>query len=87
MAIRCALADQVVLFKRLAAPGGREFGMHATFMAKPIAEHAGSSMHLHMSVVDEATATICLPAKTEPTRRRSASSSAGCRNTCPRSRR
>jgi glutamine synthetase len=29
--------------------------MHATFMAKPIAAQAGSSMHLHMSVVDEKT--------------------------------
>ena len=47
------LADQVVLFKRLARQAAGEFGMHATFMAKPIAEHAGSSMHLHMSVVDE----------------------------------
>ena len=49
------LADQVVLFKRLARQAAREHGMHATFMAKPIAEHAGSSMHLHMSVVDEAS--------------------------------
>jgi len=32
--------------------------MHATFMAKPIAEHAGSSMHLHMSVVDEAGSNL-----------------------------
>lgn len=48
------LADQVVLFKRLARQAAREHGMHATFMAKPIAEHAGSSTHLHMSVVDEA---------------------------------
>ena len=81
------LADQVVLFKRLARQAAREHGMHATFMAKPIAEHAGSSMHLHMSVVDEATATICLPTRTAPTARRSAISSAACRNTCPRSRR
>ena len=49
------LADRVVLFKRLARQAAREHGMHATFMAKPIAEHAGSSMHLHMSVVDEAS--------------------------------
>ena len=32
--------------------------MHATFMAKPIAAQAGSSMHLHMSVVDEAGNTL-----------------------------
>ena len=52
------LADQVVLFKRVARQAAREHGMHATFMAKPIAEHAGSSMHLHMSVVDQAGSNL-----------------------------
>lgn len=48
------LADQVLLFKRIARQAAQEHGMHATFMAKPIAEQPGSSMHLHMSVVDDA---------------------------------
>ena len=62
------LADKVLLFKRLAARRRRKIGMHATFMAKPIAEQAGSSMHLHMSVVDEARNTLfagCDDADTE----------------------
>ena len=46
------LADQVLLFKRLVREAAREHGLAATFMAKPIAEQASSSMHLHMSVVD-----------------------------------
>ncbi|MDX8454867.1 glutamine synthetase family protein [Mesorhizobium sp. VK9D] len=49
-----ALADKVLLFKRLARQAAQASGMHATFMAKPIAAQAGSSMHLHMSIVDEA---------------------------------
>ncbi|MES0057322.1 glutamine synthetase family protein [Mesorhizobium sp. M0078] len=49
------LADQVLLFKRLTRQAAQQSGMHATFMAKPIAAQAGSSMHLHMSVVDETT--------------------------------
>nr|WP_292450098.1 glutamine synthetase family protein [Mesorhizobium sp.] len=52
------LADKVLLFKRMARQAAQEGGMHATFMAKPIAAQAGSSMHLHMSVVDEAGKTL-----------------------------
>ena len=48
-----ALADKVLLFKRMARQAAQAGGMHATFMAKPIAAQAGSSMHLHMSIVDE----------------------------------
>ncbi|MER8957393.1 glutamine synthetase family protein [Mesorhizobium sp. M0701] len=48
------LADKVLLFKRMTRQAAQEGGMQATFMAKPIAAQAGSSMHLHMSVVDEA---------------------------------
>jgi len=49
------LADQVLLFKRQVRQAARDHGMAATFMAKPIAEQASSSMHLHMSVVDAAS--------------------------------
>ena len=42
----------MLLFKRLVREAAREHGLAATFMAKPIAEQASSSMHLHMSVVD-----------------------------------
>jgi glutamine synthetase len=46
------LADQVVLFKRIARRAAQEHGVHATFMAKPIDAQAGSAMHLHVSLVD-----------------------------------
>jgi len=49
-----ALSDKALLFKRMARQAAQASGMHATFMAKPIAAQAGSSMHLHMSIVDEA---------------------------------
>ncbi|RWO12003.1 MAG: glutamine synthetase [Mesorhizobium sp.] len=52
------LADKVLLFKRMTRRAAQQYGMHATFMAKPIAAQAGSSMHLHMSVVDEAGNTL-----------------------------
>ena len=48
------LADQVVLFKRIARKAAAEQGMNITFMAKPMADQAGSAMHLHVSVVDAA---------------------------------
>jgi len=52
------LADQVVMFKRIARKAALQSGMQATFMAKPIDDHAGSSMHLHVSVVDLAGETL-----------------------------
>ncbi|RWP40824.1 MAG: glutamine synthetase [Mesorhizobium sp.] len=52
------LADKVLLFKRMTRRAAQDNGMHATFMAKPIAAQAGSSMHLHMSVIDEAGNTL-----------------------------
>lgn len=45
------LADQVMLFKRIARQAALESGVNLTFMAKPIASQAGSSMHLHLSLV------------------------------------
>lgn len=52
------LADQVVLFKRIARKAAAEQGMNITFMAKPMADQAGSAMHLHVSVVDAAGANL-----------------------------
>lgn len=48
------LADQVVMFKRIARKAAAERGMGITFMAKPMADQAGSAMHLHVSLVDSA---------------------------------
>jgi glutamine synthetase len=46
------VADQAFLFKVAAKEVALRHGMHAVFMAKPIAGQPGSSMHLHQSVVD-----------------------------------
>jgi glutamine synthetase len=47
-----ALADQVFLFKRTLRNAALKHGIYATFMAKPMANEPGSSMHIHQSVVD-----------------------------------
>ncbi len=46
------VADQAFLFKYAAKELALKHGLNAVFMAKPIAGAAGSSMHLHQSVVD-----------------------------------
>ena len=46
------LADQVFLFKRTVREVAIRHEMHATFLAKPMAEDAGSALHIHQSVVD-----------------------------------
>ncbi len=46
------LADQVFLFKRTIREAAIEHEMHATFLAKPMSEDAGSALHIHQSVVD-----------------------------------
>ena len=47
-------ADQAVLLKRLIRGVARSRGMEATFMAKPFVAEAGSGLHIHASIVDEA---------------------------------
>jgi glutamine synthetase len=47
-----AVADQAFLFKTAAREIALQHGLNAVFMAKPMAGQAGSSMHLHQSVVD-----------------------------------
>ncbi len=47
-----AAADQAFLFKYAAKEIAIRHGLNAVFMAKPIAGAAGSSMHLHQSVLD-----------------------------------
>ncbi|MGL6070609.1 glutamine synthetase family protein [Craterilacuibacter sp.] len=46
-----ALADQVFLFKRTVHEAARQHGLIATFMAKPMADDAGSAMHIHQSLI------------------------------------
>lgn len=45
--------DHAVLLKRAVKAAARKNGMAATFMAKPFAEHAGSGMHMHISLLDD----------------------------------
>lgn len=45
--------DDAVLLKRIIKAAARRHGMIATFMAKPFAEHAGSGMHIHMSLLNK----------------------------------
>lgn len=47
-----ALADQVLLFKRTVKEAAIAHEMHATFLARPMAEEAGSALHIHQSVID-----------------------------------
>jgi len=46
------LADYVFLFKRTIREAAIKHEMHATFLAKPMAEEAGSALHIHQSVVN-----------------------------------
>ncbi|MFQ5547312.1 MAG: glutamine synthetase family protein [Woeseia sp.] len=46
------LADHVFLFKRTVREAAIRHEMHATFLAKPMAEQAGSALHIHQSIVD-----------------------------------
>ncbi|MEM7469853.1 MAG: glutamine synthetase family protein [Pseudomonadota bacterium] len=45
-------ADDAWLFKQLTKGLARKHGFAATFMAKPYAEHSGTGMHTHFSVID-----------------------------------
>jgi len=52
-----SLADQVFTFKRTLRQVAFKHDMVATFMAKPMANEAGSSMHIHQSLIDIKTNT------------------------------
>ncbi len=60
------LADQVFLFKRTVREAAINHHMHATFLAKPIAEEAGSALHVHQSVIDKQGNNIFSAADGEP---------------------
>ena len=61
------LADQVFLFKRTVREAAIEHEMHATFLAKPMSEEAGSALHVHQSVVDKNGDNIFSGQDGEPT--------------------
>lgn len=47
------LADQALLFKRTVRHAAMRHRVYATFMAKPLANEPGSSMHIHQSLLDK----------------------------------
>jgi glutamine synthetase len=51
-------ADDLIRLKRLVRAQARRHGVTACFMAKPIAEYAGSGMHVHVSLQDETGTNI-----------------------------
>ncbi|MDS9470031.1 glutamine synthetase family protein [Paracoccus sp. MBLB3053] len=46
------VADDTVLFKQIVRSAARRHGFAASFMAKPYAEHSGSGLHVHFSLLD-----------------------------------
>lgn len=48
-------ADQVFLFKRSMREAAMRHGIYATFLAKPMENEPGSSMHIHQSLLDRRT--------------------------------
>ena len=52
------LADDVVLFKYTLREIATQHGLSAVFMAKPLADYDGGSMHLHQSIIDKKGANI-----------------------------
>ena len=47
-------ADHAILLKRAVRGVARDFGLHGTFMAKPYGDSAGSGLHIHCSLLDQA---------------------------------
>ncbi|WP_217571850.1 glutamine synthetase family protein [Mesorhizobium sp. GbtcB19] len=47
-------ADDLIMLKRLVRAQARRHGVTACFMAKPIEAYAGSGMHFHVSLLDDA---------------------------------
>jgi glutamine synthetase len=62
------LADQVVMFKRTLRETALRHGMYATFMAKPMADQPGSSMHIHQSLLDSKGRNLFSGDEGEPSR-------------------
>jgi len=48
-----AAADDCIYLKRIAELAAPRFGLKSTCMAKPYADHAGSGLHVHCSVIDK----------------------------------
>jgi len=58
-------ADQVSLLKRTRREAALRHGVYATFLAKPMENEPGSSMHIHQSMVDARTGKNLFAGKRE----------------------
>jgi glutamine synthetase len=47
-----SMADAVTTFRLTVKEVANELGVYATFMPKPLADHSGSGMHLHLSLFE-----------------------------------
>jgi glutamine synthetase len=54
-------ADDLIMLKRIVRMAARKHGVTACFMAKPIADYAGSGMHFHVSLQDDNGTNIFAP--------------------------
>ena len=59
------LADQVFIFKRTLRQTALKHKLYATFMAKPMENQPGSSMHLHQSIYDNNNKNLFYNKKTK----------------------
>ena len=50
-------ADETCLFKRTVVEVAKKHGMTASFIAKPMLEHAGNGLHMHISMIDDMATT------------------------------
>src|SRR5690606_35303752 len=66
-----AAADDCIYLKRIAEQAARRFGLKSTCMAKPYADHAGSGLHVHCSLIDRDGRNILDAAGGEPARLKS----------------
>ena len=56
-----AMADHTFFFRNMVKETARQLGYHVTFMAKPFADIAGSSFHLHVSLWKEGRNVFASP--------------------------
>jgi len=59
-------ADHCIMFKRVVKSVAEKHGYEATFMAKPYPDTAGSGLHLHCSLLDEAGENVFAEAADAP---------------------
>ena len=76
------LADQTFLFKRTVREAGLRHKVYATFMAKPMQNEPGSSMHIHQSLLNAKTGRNLFAQASGKNSSCSCTTSAACRNTC-----